>query len=123
MGTNVSSVCGRESDVCEEFRKRRVNVCCVQGARWSGHGARLIGVNGGKYKGWWTGNYKETGSVGVLVKGEICEKVMEVSRKSDRVMTASLVFGEELVRVICGYSPQSRRGPDPLRKRGSLIKL
>ena len=36
---------------------------------------------------WWSGNSNGTGGVGVLVKEELCEKLVEVRRKSNRVMT------------------------------------
>ena len=31
---NVRSFCGRKTEVCEELRKRRVDVCCMQEVRW-----------------------------------------------------------------------------------------
>ena len=95
--------------MCEELRKRRVDVCCLQEVRWRGQGARMMGVKGRRYKLWWSGNCEGIGGVGVLVKEELCEKVVEVRRKSDRVMAIVLVFEEEVVRVICGYGPQSGR--------------
>ena len=30
---NVGSLCGRKTEVCEELRKRRVDVCCMQEVR------------------------------------------------------------------------------------------
>ena len=42
---------------------------------------------------------------------ELCENVIEVRRKCDRVMAVGLVFGVEVVRVICAYAPQSGK-PD-----------
>ena len=42
-----------------------------------------MGVKGERYKLWWSGNSDGTGSVGVFVKKELCEKVVEVRRKSD----------------------------------------
>lgn len=65
----------------EELRKRKIGVCRVQ-ARWKGHSARFLGVKGGRYKLWWSRNGKGTGCVGVLVKEEICEKVVEVGDDS-----------------------------------------
>ena len=38
---------------------------------------------------------------------ELCEKVVEVRRVSDRVMTLVVVFEEDVLRLICGYAPQS----------------
>ena len=41
------------------------------------------------------------------MKEELCEKVVEIRRTSDRIMTMVLIFGEEVVRLICAYAPQS----------------
>ena len=67
------------------------------------------GVKGRRYKLWWSGNSDGTGGVGVLVKEELCEKVVEVRRKSDRVMTVVMALEEEVVRIICVNGPQSGR--------------
>ena len=42
-----------------------------------------------------------------MVKEELCENVVEVRRRCDRVMAIGLVFGDEVVRVICANAPQS----------------
>ena len=110
LGTwNIGSISGRGTEVCEELRKREVDICCVQEVRWRGQGARFLGVKGRRYKLWWFGNDDKVGGVGVLVKEELCKNVVEVRRRSDRVMAMSFVFGEEVVRVICAYAPQSGR--------------
>ena len=44
--------------------------------------------------------------VALLVKEELCEKVIEVRRKSGRLMAMVLVFEEKVIRVICAYAPQ-----------------
>ena len=38
---NVGSLCGRKTKVCEELKKRKVNVGCIQEVRWKGQGAIL----------------------------------------------------------------------------------
>ena len=40
---------------------------------------------------------------------ELCGKVVEVRRKSDRVMAMVLVFEEEAVRVVCAHALQVGR--------------
>ena len=40
---------------------------------------------------------------------ELCEKAVEVRRKSNRVMTVVMAFEEEVVRIICLYGLQSGR--------------
>ena len=64
--------------MCEELRKRKVNVCCLHEVRRRGEGARFFGVNGRRYKLWWCGDDDKTGGVGILVKEELHENVVEV---------------------------------------------
>ena len=47
--------------------------------------------------------------IGILVKEDLSERVVEVRRRSDRIMSTVLMFGKEIVRVICGYGSQSGR--------------
>ena len=108
---NVGSLCGRKTEVCEELRKRRVDVCCIQEVRWKGEGARFVGTLRRRYKLWWSGNDAGFRGVGILVKEEISGNVVEVRKKSDRVMAIALTLGREVMRVICEYGPQSGR-PD-----------
>nr|XP_006813171.1 PREDICTED: uncharacterized protein LOC102806937 [Saccoglossus kowalevskii] len=103
---NVGSMRGKGVEICEELRNRRVDVCCVQEMSWRGEGARMMGVEGRRYKLWWKGNNDELGGVGVLVKEELWEKVVEVRRRNDRVMTIVMAFEEEVMRLICVYAPQ-----------------
>ena len=86
-------------------------MCCLQEVRWKGQGARFVGAHGRRYKIWWSGNDTGTGRVGILVKEEFCENVVEVRRRSDRVMTIVITAGKDLVRIVCAYGPQSGR-PD-----------
>ena len=85
---NIGSLSGKGGEVCEELRKRMIDVCCLQEARWRGHGARVLEINGMIYKFWWSG--KGDGVVGDLVK-ELCE-MMEVRMVSDKVMAVVLVL-------------------------------
>ena len=48
--------------------------------------------------------------VGILAK-ELSENVVEVRRKSNRIMAIVLTLGKGMIRIICAYGPQSRR-PD-----------
>jgi hypothetical protein len=47
---NVGGLSKKLGEVVEVLRKRRVDVCCIQKARWKGEGARLIGRHDAKYK-------------------------------------------------------------------------
>ena len=39
---NVGSISGKGTEVCEELRKRKVDVCYLQEVRWRGEGARFL---------------------------------------------------------------------------------
>ena len=82
-------------------------MCCLQEVRWRGQGVWFLGVRGRRYKLWLSGNSDGTGGVGVLVTEEVCEKVVEVRRRSDRMLMVVIVLEEEVLRIICVYGPQS----------------
>ena len=69
----------------------------------------MLGIKQMRYKLWWSGKRDTVGGVGVMVKKELCEQVVEVRRLSDRVMTVVVVFEQDVLRLICGYAPQSGR--------------
>ena len=71
--------------------------------RWRGEGARFFGVKGRRYKLWWCGNHDKTGGVGTSIREELCENVVEVRRRCERVMAIGLVFEEEVVKIICAF--------------------
>ena len=52
----------------------------------------LRGLQGRKYKLWWSGNQEGHDGVGVLVKEELYDKLVEVRRVDDRAMSLAIVF-------------------------------
>ena len=102
---NFGSLSGKRGYVCDELRKRMINVCCLQEVRWRGQGTRMLVMNGWRYKLRWSG---KGDGVGVMVREKLCDKVVEVRRLSDRVKTV-VVFEENVLRLICGYALLSGR--------------
>ena len=51
-----------------------------------------------------------------MVKEKISGNVVEVKRKSDRVMATVLTLDRKVMRIICGYGPKSGR-PDAEKVR------
>ena len=80
---NLCNLSGNGGDICEELRKRMIDVCCLQVVKWKGWGVRMLGMKGRKYNLWWPGKGDAVGGVGVMVKEELCKKVVEVRRVSD----------------------------------------
>ena len=51
LGTsNIGCLCDRGTEMAEELKKRKINICGLQEIPWKGQGARFIGVEGRKYK-------------------------------------------------------------------------
>ena len=68
---------GKGGEVCEELRERMIDVCCLQEVRWRGLCASMLGMKGRRYKLWLSGKGDGIGGVGVIVKEELCEKVVK----------------------------------------------
>ena len=65
-------------------------------------------MKGRRCKLWLSGKGDGVGGVGAMVK-QLCEKVVEVRRVIDRVMTFVVVIEEEVLRLISSNAQQSGR--------------
>ena len=75
----------------------------MQETRWKGNSARLIGEG---YKLFYTGESSGRNGVGIIMSEKMWEGVVEVRRKSSRLMRAELVYEGERLNVISAYAPQ-----------------
>ena len=57
------------------------------------------------YKLWYSGSDRVRNRVGVLVDKELVDLVVEVRRKSDRIMAIKVAVGAEILNVISIYAP------------------
>ena len=80
MGWNIGSLSGKGGEVCVELRERMIDVCCLQEVRWRGQGASILWMEERRNKLWWSGKVDGVDGVGVMVKEDLCEKVVEVRR-------------------------------------------
>ena len=64
-------------------------------------------MQGRKHKLRWSGNQEGYGGVGVLVKEGQHDKVIEIRRLNDEVMSLAIVLEAKVLRVACAYAPQS----------------
>ena len=67
-------------------------------------GAKARVVDG--YKLWYSGSNRAKNGVGILVDKELVDYVVEVNRKSDRIMVIKVVVGSVILNVVCVYAPQ-----------------
>ncbi|KAG5575164.1 hypothetical protein H5410_055298 [Solanum commersonii] len=80
---------GKVHELEKIFKKRKINITCVQETRWVGAKARV--VDG--FKLWYSGGLRDRNGVGILVDGDLREQVVEVRRINDRLMMVKLVIG------------------------------
>ena len=64
-------------------------------------GAKVKEIDG--FKLWYSGVKRTLNGVGILVRSDWVEHVVEVRRKSDRIMSIKLVVGSEIVNVVSVY--------------------
>ena len=67
-------------------------------------GAKIREVDG--YKLWYSGSSKARNGVSILFVKELVDFVVELRRKSDRIMGIKVVVGSEILNVVNVYAPQ-----------------
>ena len=102
LGTcNIGTLDGKGLEICDELWKRNIDLCRLQEVRWRGCGARQIGSYSRMHKLQWSESQEGHDGVGVPVKEELYDTVVEVIRVNDRL---SKVLQGEVVRA---NTPQS----------------
>ncbi|KAL6537654.1 hypothetical protein OROHE_012281 [Orobanche hederae] len=92
------------AEVGEVMKRRRIHIMCLQETKWVGEKARVLAPWG--YKLWYSGKDRSRNGVGIVIDKEMIDDVVEVSRKSDRIMSIKLVIGDEFLTIISAYAPQ-----------------
>ncbi|XP_045456818.1 uncharacterized protein LOC123666835 [Melitaea cinxia] len=101
---NVGSMTGRSLELSEVLHRRRINICCIQETKWKGSKSRNIGYN---YKLIYHGTRAQNG-VGIVVDKHFQDRVVEVNRVSERLMSIKLALDDQpCMNIISAYAPQS----------------
>ena len=80
------------------LERRNIDICCVQEVRYCNEDCTVLG-DGDKE------NAEGTGGVGILIKLELAENIIEVSRYTDWLMCIKSVFGDSIWHIISLYAP------------------
>ena len=109
---NVGSMTGRSGKGCRCIGKEKGKDMLCSGDKMEGEGTRILRTKtGGKYKLFWKGCSGVSG-VGVIVSEEFIDKVVEVTRVSERLMVVKLIVGKYLMNVVAAYAPQTGRSQE-----------
>ena len=106
---NVGSMVGRSREVVAMLGRRKVDVCAVQETKYRKEGTRIYGSDNERYKFWWSGGSEARNDVGIMVKEEWKENVIEVVRWCDRIMKIKMVVGGKMMHIFSVYAPQQGR--------------
>ena len=101
---NVGSMTGRSRAIADLMRMRRVDVLCVQETRWSGNKAKELGEG---YKLIYGSATNKKNGVGIILAKELKDLVIEVNRKSDRIIWLKLAMKDFTISVFSVYAPQT----------------
>ena len=100
---NVGTMTGKGREVADLMERRRVDILCVQETRWKGKRARCIG---GGYKMWYCGSGNKKNGVGIILKKEHVNRVVELWRVSERIICLKMELDGVMLNVISAYAPQ-----------------
>ena len=92
---------GKEREVADLRERRGVGILCVQETRWKGEKARCIG---GEYKMWYCGSGNKKNGVGIILKKEHVNRVVELWRVTDRIICLKMELNGVMVNVISAYA-------------------
>ena len=94
---------GKGREVADLMERRGVDILCVQETRWKGERARCIG---GGYKMWYCGSGNKKNGVGIILKKEHVDRVVELWRVTDRIICLKMELDGVMLNVISAYAPQ-----------------
>ena len=100
---NIGTMTGRERELAEMMERRKKDILCLQETKWKRSKARNFGGGCKLF-------YKEADGrrnrIGIVVREELIESVLEVKRMSDRLMAMKLEVKRLILNILSAYAPQ-----------------
>ena len=104
VGTlNIGTMTERGKELANLMERRNVDILCLEETKWKGSKARNIG---GGCKIFYNGADGRKNGIGIVVREELAESVLEVKRVLDRVMAMKLEVKESILNIVSAYGPQ-----------------
>ena len=101
---NVASMTGKGRQLIDIMERRKVGILCVQETKWKGSKARSIG---GGFKLLYHGVDGRRNGVSIILKEDYAKSVVvEVKRKSGRMMCVKMEIEGVMINIISAYVPQ-----------------
>ena len=90
---NVGSMMGKRTEIVRLMKEKAIEIMCVQETRWKGRKSYEIGAG---YKIIYYGEDNRRNGVGIILSPKVKERVWNVKRTSDCVMSVRLEVSGEL---------------------------
>ena len=100
---NIGTMTGRGRELADMMERRNVDILCLQETKWKGSKARNIG---GGCKIFYNRADGRKNGIGIVVREELAESVLEVKRVSDRLMAMKLEVNGSILNMVSTYAPQ-----------------
>lgn len=104
---NIGTLTAKSREIADVMKRTKIDILCLQETRWTG------GKSGGKarnlgegFKLYYSGGKKSRNGIGICLKEEWQDKVIDTNRKSDRIMTMKLETPDKTFNIITAYAPQ-----------------
>ena len=94
---------GRRKELADMIKRRNVDILCLQETKWKGSKARSIG---GGCKLFYNGADGRRNGIGIVVREEMVESVLEGKKMSDRPMAMKLEVKGSILNIVSAYAPQ-----------------
>ncbi|XP_049886453.1 craniofacial development protein 2-like [Pectinophora gossypiella] len=102
---NLGTLTGRSRELSEILKTRLINACCIQETKWKGSKSRDIG-NG--FQLIYHGVDTKRNGVGIVLDEHLKQRIINVDRKSDRLIAIKLAMDDQLpFNIISAYAPQT----------------
>ena len=98
---------GRGKELADIVERRNVDILWLQETKWKRSKARNIG---GGCKLFYNGGDGKRNGVGIVVREELVESVLEVKRVSDRLMAMKLEVKRSILNIVSAYAPHVNSG-------------
>ena len=104
VGTlNIGTMTGRGRELADMMERRNVDILCLKETKWKGSKARNIA---GVCKIFYNGADGRKNGIGIVLREELAESVLEVKRVSDRLMAMKLEVNGSMLNIVSAYAPQ-----------------
>ena len=100
---NIGTMTGRGRELADMMERRNVDILCLQETKWKGSKERN---SGGACKIFYNGDDGRKNGIGIVVRMELAESVLQVKRVSDKLMAMKLEVKGSILNIVSAYAPQ-----------------